>query len=265
MASIAVFDRDIQSLEHFPGARSAAERSARAAQKLAALGEMTGGVAHDVRNILSVVDSGLRIAERSVDEPDRLRSVIAAAREGLDRGVNLVSQLLNFAKQQELGIEAGGANELLMNLEPFLRYGAGPGIRIVFKLALDIPRCVVDRSQFGAALLNLVVNARDAMPRGGEIQISTERRKVEGAESGSPGPGTYVCVGVKDEGQGMSPDVLQRVFDPFFTTKGETGTGLGLPQVCAFLRRIGGYVSVRSELGVGTTVDLWFPASNSRE
>lgn len=265
MASIALFDRDTRPRECFPGPRSAAERSVRAAQKLAALGEMTGGIAHDVRTILAVVESGLRIAERNADEPERLRVGIAAAREGVNRGANLISQLLNFAKQQELGIQTGDATELLRNLGLFLQYGAGPGIRIVLKLGSDIPRCVVDRSQFGTALLNLVVNARDAMPQGGEIQISTERRTVEAAGSGSPAPGTYVCVRVKDEGQGMSANVMQRVFDPFFTTKGEKGTGLGLPQVHAFMRRIGGYVSVTSELGVGTTVDLLFPASDSHE
>ena len=261
MASTAFCDSDIQPNERLSGPRSAAERSARAAQKLAALGEMTGGIAHDVRNILAIVESGLRIAERSVDEPERLRVGITAAREGLDRGAKLISQLLTFAKQHELGIQAADANDLLRTLGVFLRYGAGPGIHVVFKLASDIPQCMVDRSQFATALLNLVVNARDAMPRGGEIEISTELRTVEAAGSGSPKPGLYVCVSVKDEGQGMSADVMQRVFDPFFTTKGEKGTGLGLPQVCAFMRRIGGTVEVGSEPGTGTTVDLLFPAA----
>ena len=259
MACIAHFDTNRQPRERFTSPRSAAEQSARVTQKFAALGEMTGGVAHDVRNILAVVESGLRIAERT-NEPERLRVGIAAAREGLDRGAKLISQLLNFAKQQELGIQAGDANELLRNLGVFLQYGAGPGIRIVFKLAPAIPECVVDRAQFGTALLNLVVNARDAMPRGGEIEISTERRTIEAASSSSRAPGTYVCVRVKDQGQGMSADVMQRVFDPFFTTKGERGTGLGLPQVCAFMQRIGGSVSISSERGQGTSVDLLFPS-----
>jgi signal transduction histidine kinase len=260
MAFIAHLDRDGQLHERITNPHTAAERSARAAQKLVALGEMTGGIAHDVRNILAVVESGLRIAERT-NEPEKLRVGIAAAREGIDRGTILIAQLLNFAKQQELGIQPVNTNELLRTLVVFLQYAAGPGIRIVFKLASDIPKCAVDRSQFGTALLNLVVNARDAMPRGGEIEISTERRTVESARSGSHAPGTYICVCVKDEGQGMSSDVMQRVFDPFFTTKGDKGTGLGLPQVCAFMQRVGGHIEVISEPGKGTAVELLFPAS----
>jgi nitrogen-specific signal transduction histidine kinase len=123
----------------------------------------------------------------------------------------------------------------LRQLELFLRYGAGSGIRIVFELAPDIPNYLMDQSQLNAAMLNLVINARDAMPNGGEIQISTALWEVKTTTTQSPpAPGTYVRVRVKDAGQGMPPRTLQRIFDPFFTTKGEQGTGLGLPQVCAF-------------------------------
>jgi NAD-dependent dihydropyrimidine dehydrogenase PreA subunit len=149
----------------------------------------------------------------------------------------------------------------LRNLERLLSYGAGPGVRIVLELASDIPRCLIDPSQFEDALLNLVVNARDALPNGGEIQISTERWVVDTAISGSPAPGTYVRVQIRDNGQGMPAEVVRKVFDPFFTTKGEKGTGLGLPQVRAFMRLIGGHVSVASEPGIGTAFDLWFPSA----
>jgi signal transduction histidine kinase len=238
-----------------------AEQRARAIQRLAALGEMTGGIAHDFRNILAIIESGLRLAERSSKEPEKVRVFIAGAREGVSQGVKLISQLLTFAKQQELDAREGDVNELLKNLELFLKYGAGPGIRIVLELAPDVPKCVVDPSQFNAAVLNLVINARDAMPNGGEVRISTERRAVETAIAASPPPGDYVRVRVKDNGQGMSADVARRVFDPFFTTKGESGTGLGLPQISAFMRLIGGYVSVTSEQGVGTAVDLLLPTA----
>jgi signal transduction histidine kinase len=149
-------------------------------------------------------------------------------------------------------------NELLRNLELPLRYSAGPGIRIVLKLASDIPKCFIDPSQFDTAILNLVVNARDAMPNGGELQISTDRWAVETAISGSAAPSIYVRVRVKDSGPGMPAEVLRKVFDPFFTTKGEKGTGLGLPRQ-AFMRLIGGHVGVTSERGRGTTFD---PQSN---
>ena len=242
------------------GERSAAEQRARATQRLAALGEMTGGIVHDFGNLLAIIESSLRLAEKSSEQPEKVRVYIAAAREGIDRGVKLTSELLAFTKHQELEASAGDVNALLGNLELLMRYSAAPGIRIVLKLASDIPKCLIDPSQFDAAVLNLVVNARDAMPNGGELQISTERYRVESAVSDSPAPGTYVRVRVKDSGQGMAAEVVRKVFDPFFTTKGDRGTGLGLPHVNEFMRMVGGHVSVTSEPGSGTTVDLLFPS-----
>ena len=211
-------------------------------------------------NLLAIIESGLRLAEKSSEQPEMARVYIAAARDAVDRGVKLTSQLVAFAKRQELAARAGDANMLLRNLEVLLRYSAGPGVRIVLELASDIPKCLVEPSQFDAAILNLVVNARDAMPNGGEIQISTERWAVKTAVSGSAAPGTYVRVRVKDSGQGMPAEVVRKIFDAFFTTKGEKGTGLGLPHVYAFMRLIGGHVSVTSGCGSGTTFDLLFPS-----
>jgi signal transduction histidine kinase len=156
-------------------------------------------------------------------------------------------------------------NECLKKLELFLQSGVGPEIRIVLQLAPDISRCLIDQAQFNAAVLNLVVNARDALPTGGIIDISTERWAINTVTADAPLPGLYVRVQVKDNGQGMSPEVARRVFDPFFTTKGERGTGLGLPQVSAFMRLINGHVSIASELGVGTTVSLFFPSADADE
>ncbi len=240
--------------------QSAAEQRARATQRLAALGEMTGGIAHDFRNLLAVIESSLRLAERSLDEPDKVRAFIAASREGIDRGVALTSQLLAFAKHGELDVHAGDVNLFLKEFEPFLRYGAGPEIRVVFDLAPEVPKCLIDPTLFDAAVLNLVVNARDAMTSGGEVRITTECVSLAASTPRSPPPGTYVRVRVKDGGQGMSPEVLRRVFEPFFTTKGEKGTGIGLPQVFSFMHLIGGYVDIASEQGIGTTFDLLFPS-----
>jgi signal transduction histidine kinase len=253
-------DRPNRVFEMELGERFAAEQRARAAQRLAALGEMTGGIVHDFRNLLARIESSLRLAERRLDEPEKMRGYIAAARAGIDRGVKLTSQLLAFAKHQELEATEGDMNELLRNLELPMRYSAAPGIRIVLSLGSDIPKCLIDPSQFDAAILNLVVNARDAMPNGGELQISTDRCRVEAAIPDGPSLGTYVRVRVRDNGQGMPPEVVRKVFDPFFTTKGERGTGLGLPHVHAFMRMVGGHVSVTSEWGNGTTVDLLFPS-----
>jgi signal transduction histidine kinase len=243
-----------------PGGRSAAERRAYASQRLAALGEMTVGIAHDFRNLLAAIQSGLRLAEKSSEQPEKVRFYLAAARQGINRGVTLTSQLLAFAKQQELEARAADVNELLRNLELLLKYSVGPEIRIVLELASDIPNCRIDPSQFDVAVLNLAFNARDAMPHGGEVRISTARWVVETPISGSPAPGTYVRVCVKDSGQGIPAEMVRKIFDPFFTTKGEKGNGLGLPRVYAFMQRLGGHVSVTSEWGRGTTFDLLFPS-----
>ena len=239
--------------------RSAAEQRARANQKLAALGEMTGGIAHDFRNFLAVVESGLRLAERNAEDPQKVREFIALAREGIGKGVELTGQLLAFARHQELNPHLGDLNKFLQEFEPFLRYAAGAEIRLVLTLAAGIPRCLVDPALFDAAVLNLVVNARDAMPNGGLVEIVTERLVLANRASAPP-LSNYVRVRVKDQGVGMTPDVVGRVFDPFFSTKGETGTGIGLPQVRTFMEMVGGHAEIASEPGVGTVFDLLFPA-----
>jgi signal transduction histidine kinase len=192
----------------------------------------------------------------------KLRVSIAAAQEGVDRGLQLTSRLLAFARSPEHDAPGQDVNELLRSQELFLRYGAGPGIRVVLDLAQGLPACAIDPVQFNAAVLNLVVNARDAMPAGGMIQIGTEPRKVK-TGVGLLARGSYVAVRVRDSGHGMRRDVLPRIFDPFFTTKGEKGTGLGLPQVCAYMRAIGGHIEVASKPGAGTTVNLLIPASRN--
>ncbi len=245
--------------------RGLAEPRARATRRIAALGEMTGGIAHDFRNVLAAIESALRLAEKNSEAPEKVRAYIAGARDGVERGLQLIFRLLAFAKQHELDARAEDANELLRDLELFLKYGAGPGIRIVLELAPDIPQCLIDPSQFSAAVLNLVVNARDAMPNGGVIRISTDQWEAKRAAPNSPTPGVYVRVRVQDSGHGMPADVTQNIFDPLFTTKGEKGTGMGLPQVRAFMRLVGGHVSVTSEVGIGTTFDLLFPLSNQTE
>lgn len=241
-------------------ARSTAEQRELATHRLVTLGEMTGGIAHDFRNLLAVIDSGLRLAERQADKPERVRVYIAAAREGINRGLELTSELLAFAKQQTFVTDAGDLNKCLRTFEPFLSYGAGPDIRITLELEPDIPACIIDPALFNVAVLNLVINARDAMPNGGEVRIITERLVQKASDPNLPGPGDYVRVRVKDHGQGMTPEDLRKVFNPFFTTKGRKGTGIGLSQVQTFMQIVGGQIRIASEQGIGTTVDLWFPS-----
>lgn len=243
-----------------PGSSLQTEQRARAAQRLTIIGEMAGGIAHDFRNLLAVIESGLGLVEKSYQQPEKARSYIAVAREGIDRGLKLTSQLLTFAKLQELEARAGDVNNLLRNLLTLLKFSAGPGVRIAFQLEPDIPKCLVEPSQFDAAVLNLVVNARDAMPSGGELHISTGPYATEDTISDSTAFGSYVRVRISDSGQGMSAEMVRKVFDPFFTTKRENGTGMGLPHVLACMRHIGGDVRVTSKLGSGTTVDLLFPS-----
>jgi signal transduction histidine kinase len=243
-----------------PTIRAAAQQRERATRRLAAMGEMTGGIAHDFRNLLAAIESGLRLAEARADDPHRLRAYIAAAREGIERGLELTSQLLAFAKHQELDAHAGDVNEFLRSFEPFLRYGAGPDIRVKLELGDDVPNCLIEPALFDAAVLNLVLNARDAMQVGGEVRVITERVVQDTSLPDPPGPGSYVRVRVQDRGCGMSPEVLRKVFDPFFTTKGEKGTGIGLAQAHAFTQMVGGHICIASERGVGTTVDLLFPS-----
>jgi signal transduction histidine kinase len=237
-------------------------RSARAAQRITALGEMTTGLAHDFRNILAVINSAVNLAEHDCGDEARLSAALAAAREGVGRGTALTTRLLALAKPRPNDAHEEDVNALLRTLKLFLEYGAGPDIRIKLRLAPALPPCRIDAPQFSAAILNLVVNARDAMPEGGEIRISTDLISL--AETEDPGlDPKAVLVRIVDQGEGMPEAVRDRIFDPYFTTKGEIGTGLGVPQVAAFMRASGGCMNVGSEPGLGTSFDLYFPVAGS--
>ena len=258
---------DLQVRSDTPGHIAAQDalpsrRSARAVQKSSALAEMTGGIAHDFRNVLCIIASGLRLAESNVADPAKFTAALAGTQEGVERGLKMVAGLLAFAKEQELNAGPEEVNVLLTNLASFLGYGAGPGIKVTLKLAPGLPACLVDPQRFNAAILNLVVNARDAMPDGGVIRISTA--KAAGANRPGEG-GDYVRVRVCDNGSGMPKEVIRNIFDPYFTTKGDRGTGLGVPQVQALMQQIGGYVAVDSAVGKGTTFDLYFPVRQDEQ
>jgi signal transduction histidine kinase len=227
------------------------ERSARAAEKIATLGEMTSGIVHDFRNILCTIDSGLRQSEHHMADQNQLRFCLAAMREGVERGLKMTGQLLAFTKREEDHSADADVNALLRKLELLLRFGVGPGITVRLDLAADLPPCRVDHGRFNAAILNLVINARDAMPGGGMLQVSTAR-VVENGQA-------YARVRVRDNGLGMTPETRRRIFEPYFTTKGEAGTGLGMPQVHALMRLVGGHIGIDSVIGTGTALDLFFP------
>ncbi len=244
------------------------------AQKLEALGRMTGGIAHDFNNLMAIVASGLTVIRHKVDCP-QVRNVADVALGAVERGATLTGQMLAFARRQELKVATADVNALITAIEHLLRNAAGSRVRMVFDLDPQLPACWTDQTQFDTALLNLVVNARDAIPGDGEIRIATSSREGanrEKADREKPGrgkesrpsaaacPAGHVCVSVRDSGQGMPPDVLRKALDPFFTTKGDKGTGLGLSQVYGFMRQIGGDLTIESAAGRGTTVHLLFPA-----
>jgi signal transduction histidine kinase len=241
------------------GALSAGrERSAAAARRILALGEMTAGIIHDFRNILGVIASSLRVAQDNADDATKRNACLTAAEQAIARGLAMTSSLLTFPSRNKSEIGPEDLNKLVRGLEALLKYGAGSGIKTVFNLAPDLPVCVVEPAQFSSAILNLVINSRQAMPEGGVIEIETGL--VFGAPGGlGGGHEVFVSVSVSDSGQGMPPSVTRRIFDPYFTTKGDAGTGLGLPQVCAFAKAMGGFVRVESQEGAGTTVGLFFP------
>jgi signal transduction histidine kinase len=227
-------------------------------QKHEAVARTTSGLAHDFNNLLSATQSGLNLALKNADDPNKVRTYIAAAQEVIQRGGKLTHLLLNFAKRQQGDVSSADLNILLQELRPILSQAAGPGIQINVNPTPGLPSCRIDRTQFESAILNLAINSRDAMPKGGTITIQT---RVEPHSNIGPKlkPGAYVTVQVKDNGPGMPPEIARRAFEPFFTTKGEKGTGLGLAQVYRFMRQIGGDATLMSRLGQGTSIELYFP------
>jgi signal transduction histidine kinase len=230
------------------------------AQRLEALGRMTGGIAHDFNNVLNVIATNLDAVRRRAAS-ERLPVSVDAAMRAVSQGSRLVGQLLAFARRQELTVQAHDANGLLRGLMPLLAQAAGPFAIVRPDLADDLWPCLTDEAQFNSAILNLVVNARDAMPEGRGVVRITPRNYPLGRTSAGPDlpAGDYIRVTVTDNGSGMPASVLRRATEPLYTTKGEgLGTGLGLSQVYGFARQVGGDLLIESTVGVGTSVHLLF-------
>ncbi len=251
--------------------REAAEEGLRNAQRMEAVGRLTGGVAHDFNNLLTAILGTARALERHLGPKadTRTRRLLAASIAAVDRGARLNASLLAFARRQPLTLATIDTNALVEDFLPLLRRALGEAISVELSLDDSLPPCRADSAQVESALLNLAINARDAMPRGGVIRIVTRRAWLqEQALAGNPdaAPGPYVAVEVRDNGLGMSPEVRERAFEPFFTTKPEgQGTGLGLSQIFGFMRQIGGHVAIQSLPGRGTTVTLYLPLGDGME
>ncbi len=226
-------------------------------QKLETIGQLTGGVAHDFNNLLAAILSNLDLVRKRVDDL-RTAKLLDGAIQGAERGAALTKRLLAFARRQDLRSEAVSVRALFDGMRDLLERSLGPRVSILADVPPDLPEVEVDANQLELALLNLAVNARDAMPEGGSLRIEAAAETVAG--SGDPAPGDYVRISISDTGMGMDADTLRRAAEPFFTTKGVgKGTGLGLPMVQGLAAQSGGALRLRSTPGVGTTVDLWLP------
>jgi signal transduction histidine kinase len=242
--------------------RRRTEDALRHAQKMQAVGQLTGGIAHDFNNLLTVISGNLELLQARLDDEPRLRRLAAAAAHGVDRAAKLTQQLLAFSRKQHLEARQIDLNLVVGGMGELLRQTAGESTLLNVRLAPEVWPAFADPNQVESALLNLVINARDAMPDGGEVTVTTANIMLDQqyAQEAEMAPGPYVELAVRDTGQGMSPEVAARAFEPFFTTKGVgKGSGLGLSMVYGFVRQSKGHVRLESELGRGTCVRLYLP------
>jgi signal transduction histidine kinase/CheY-like chemotaxis protein len=251
--------------------RRDAEDMLRQSQKMEAIGQLTGGVAHDFNNLLTIISGNLEIAERSLHSwseatRDRLSRVIANAANGAQRAAMLTQRLLAFARRQPLDPRPTNVNQLLAGMSDFFRRTLGENIDLEIVGGAGLWQVEVDPSQMEAAILNLVVNAKDAMADDGKLTIETSNAfidEVYSQQNAHIPVGQYVQIAVSDTGSGMSREIQEKAFDPFFTTKQPgQGTGLGLSQVYGFVKQSGGHVKIYSEVDEGTTIKIYLPRAH---
>lgn len=247
--------------------RQAAEAQLRQVQKMEAVGQLTGGIAHDFNNMLAVVVGGIDLARRRLNGPRReVLNHLNNAMEGATRAAALTRRLLSFARSEPLLPERVDSSELVAGMSDLLDRTLGERIHVEVDLAGETWPTYVDPHQLENAIVNLAVNARDAMDGEGAMRIATANVTLAANEVGDVRPGEYVRISVTDTGCGMTPEVMERAFEPFFTTKPVgKGTGLGLSQIFGFAHQSGGEVGIESELGRGTTVSIFLPRSMAEE
>jgi PAS domain S-box-containing protein len=253
------FIRDLTS-------RHRIEEELRQAHKMEAVGQLTGGIAHDFNNLLTVVSGNLEMIERRLTD-DRARALLREAQSAAEDGAKLTAQLLAFGRKQPLNAKRADIGQLVSRFSDLLRRALGETIELRMIVSGSPGPALVDASQLQNALLNLALNARDAMPRGGRLTVEISAAKLD-SDYASMYPevrtGSYVLISITDTGAGMSPEVRKRAFEPFFTTKGVgAGTGLGLSMVYGFTKQSGGHVQLYSEVGQGTSVRLFLPVAEA--
>ncbi len=255
-ARIAERDDALAALQAEIREREKAEAALLQAQKMEAVGQLTGGIAHDFNNLLQVVNGSLEIIARRVAGDDKLERMAASAQGAVDRAKRLTNQLLAFSRQQRLALRPIDLNALIGETTELLERTMLPAISISVESEDDELRVIGDHVQIELAILNLALNARDAMPGGGSLTLGLSATRLEGRDDVEDGD--YVAIAVTDTGTGMSPEIVNRAFEPFFTTRpvGQ-GSGLGLSMVFGMVRQSGGTVEIESTLGAGTTIRLY--------
>ena len=251
-------------------ARHQAEAQLRQAQKMEAIGHLAGGMAHDFNNLLMVIEGNLDLALQALARSDLVGADrnVRTARDGSERAANLTRRLLAFSRRQELAPEVTNVNKVVSDTADLIRHSIGASVHLETVLGGGTWDVSIDIHQLENALINLAINAKDAMPKGGKLTIETANTSLDAAYPAYNTdviPGQYVLIAVSDSGTGMTPEQVDRAFEPFFTTKGaEKGSGLGLPQVFGFIKQSNGYVRIYSELGAGTTIKLYLPRCDER-
>jgi PAS domain S-box-containing protein len=247
------------------GQQARIEETLRQSQKMEAVGQLTGGIAHDFNNLLAGIVGSLDLMRTRIAQgrTEGLARYLEGAMSSANRAASLTHRLLAFSRRQPLAPTLVDANELIGSMEELLRRTSGPAIQIEFGLAAGLSATLCDPNQLENAILNLVINARDAMPDGGGLRIETSNVHLSGKDASDPAeaaPGPYIRIAVSDTGVGIEPAILDKVFDPFFTTKplGQ-GTGLGLSMIYGFARQSEGHARIESEVGRGTTVTIFLP------
>ncbi|PSO14230.1 PAS domain-containing sensor histidine kinase [Bradyrhizobium sp. MOS003] len=256
LVGFAKITRDITERRNTQLKLEAMQKQLAESQKFDALGQLTGGVAHDFNNLLMIISGSLHMLKRGADDPAKLQRAVSAIETATKRGAALTNQLLTFARRQSVNPQAIDFAERIAAIREVLDAGVGSSVRLTFEIGRDVWPLKTDASELETALLNLVINARDAMPDGGTVTIGARNVALDEA----PLAGDFVAIDVADTGFGIPSDVLDKIFEPFFTTKPiGKGTGLGLSQVHGFAHQAGGTVKVTSELGKGTTFTILLP------
>ena len=263
---MTVLNGAAESLEHQRDAIDDLNQKLRQSQKMEAVGQLTGGVAHDFNNLLTVILGNAELLVEELENRPELRALAETMMRATERGASLTRSLLAFARRQPLEPRSIDINQLTLRMESLLYRALGEQVECRFVFGQGIWPAMVDPAQLETALLNLAINARDAMPSGGRLTVETANVHLDedyAEQNDEVRPGDYVMVAVADSGGGMSPDVLAHAFEPFFTTKDVgKGTGLGLSMVYGFVKQTGGHIKIYSEVGDGTIVKLYLPRSN---